>query len=239
MTTLKATATARIALERRKLEGRLMAVRGRAEALPQLNLGGLLAGAENRLSLLQFDRCAEMLNDVDSRIEKHQADLTAAEMAAAGQAQDQLLAQRGVETAMDGSTRTRDGWRWLKSRRPPRLSSTQIITGDRFAALWVAANRDTLSTSANDNGSESKVDALDALSAAKAKLGRLARHFDDAMGSERLFDLLANVCGRGETLRALAGGDDRRAAGYEIELKLALDMAAAAFRARDSREEAA
>jgi hypothetical protein len=237
MNTLRATPDTRRALDRRKLESRLIAVQGRAEALPQLNLGGLLAGASNRLQLFQFQAAADLLDDVDDRIARHMAVLEESEMAAAGQAQDQLLADRGVETVVEGVAKTRDGWRWLTSRNPRRLSSDQISTGNRYCALYLAANRDTLSTvSANDNAlAPEPRNAVDELAKARSNLARVQRHISDATGSERLVGLLDSVCGRGETLRSLAGGDDRKAGAYEVELRLALDMAGVAFKGK--REE--
>lgn len=244
MTTLTATPAQRVALDRRKLESRLVAVRGRAEALPHLNLGGLLAGAQNKLDLFKFKDCSDALDDVDDRIERHQRSLEEAEMAAAGQAQDQLLAERGVETVVEGVAKTRDGWRWLTSRRPARLSAAQISTGDQYAALWTAAHRDGLSTSANDNGAVEPTigqikDQIEARHAMREKLQSVRAHITVATGSERLAGLLDAVCGRGETLRSLAGGDDRKAGAYEVELRLALDMAGVAFKMGGKREDAA
>lgn len=37
------------------------------------------------------------------------------------------------------------------------------------------------------------------------------------------------VCGRGETLRSLAGGDKDRAERLEVELMIGLDMAAVSY----------
>ena len=240
MTTLKATAAASQALERRKLQSWLQAVRSRAEALPQLNLGGLLAGAQNKLDLLRFADCAAMLDDIDDRIERHRPDLADAEMVAAGQAQEQLLAERGIETVDVGVAKSRDGWQWLTSRKPRRLSPDQISTGDRYSALYLGANRDTLSTvGANDNGLLDGKDPVEVLSDCRAKLGKVQRHIIDATGSERLVALLDAVCGRGETLRFLAGNDDRKANGYEVELRIALDMAGVAFKMGGKREGAA
>lgn len=239
--TLKASPAASQALERRKLQSRLHAVRNRAEALPHLNLGGLLAGAQNKLDLLRFADCADMLDDVDDRIDRHQRSLEEAEMDAAGQAQDQLLAERGVETVEVGAVRSRDGWVWLSTRKPARLSADQISIGNRYGALYLGANRDTLSTvSANDNAlMDDPRNPVDVLAECRRNLARVQRHIIDATGSERLVALLDGVCGRGETLRSLAGNDDRKANGYEVELRIALDMAGVAFKMGGKREDAA
>lgn len=230
MTTLKSSPAAAQALYRRQVVDRARIVRGRVEATPGAGLFRRIAAVENRLALLQFDQAARMMDQIDADLDRHHQAVVAADMAAAGQAQDQLLAERDVETFEYGSVRSRDGWIWLKSRKPQRLTADQSDTGDRFAALYRAASRDALSTSANDNGGQGKADSLDALAAARGKLAHIARHISDATGSGRLHGLLVDICGRGETLRALAGGDDRKASSLEADLKTALDMARVAFR---------
>lgn len=238
MTTLKASPAARHALDRRRLESRFLAVQSRASALPHLNLGGLLAGAENKLNLLMFDACADILDDIDSRIERHMEALKEADMAAAGQAQDQLLAERGVETASVGSVRTRDGWMFLKSRTPPRLTPEQITAGDRYAGIYRAAQRDTLRVSgANDNGDGTGPNPVDLLSTALKDLRHVQGHISSATGSSDLVVLLDAVCGRGETVRDRCDGDKVKTAVQEAHLRVALDMAAVAMRSLPSEEE--
>ena len=80
---------------------------------------------------------------------------------------------------------------------------------------------------------------VDVLAECRRNLARVQRHIIDATGSERLVALLDAVCGRGETLRSLAGNDDRKANGYEVELRIALDMAGVAFKMGGKREDAA
>ena len=127
---------------------------------------------------------------------------------------------------------------WIKTRTPPRLSAAQISTGDRYATTYRAAHRDTLSTSANDNGMEPALDPVEALRQARQRLSRVQRHIIDATGSDRLVALLDAICGRGETIRAMAGNDDRLSGAYGVELRLALDMAGVAFKV-GKREDAA
>lgn len=231
MTTLKATAAQAQALHRRKVEERAQIVRGRVEAMPGAGLLPKMSAVENRIALLHFDVASDLMDQIDDALERHRDALADAAMAAAGQAQDQLLAERGIETEAVGVVRTRDGWIWLKTRTPPRLSSDQVSTGDRYSALYLGANRDTLSTvGANDNGLLDGKDPVEVLSDCRAKLGKVQRHIIDATGSERLVSLLDAVCGRGETLRSLAGNDDRKAGAHEVELRLALDMAGVAFK---------
>ncbi len=162
MTRLAANPAQRMSLEAKRLKARLDAVRGKSEAYAQLSLGGLVDGAENKLGLLQLDACADLLDTVEKRVARHMESLEEAEMAAAGQRQDHLLRERGIETFEVGTPRCRDGWQWLTSRKPARLSASQIATGDQYAALYSAAHRDTLSTSANDNGGDLTIASLKA-----------------------------------------------------------------------------
>lgn len=244
MTKLTAKATARIALEKRKLQDRATIVRGRVEALPQLQLGGLIDRADQMISMAFYARAKEVLDDIDDRIARHQVEVEAADAARAAQMQDQLLRERGVETYDHGVARTRDGWKWLTSRQPARLQGYQIGAGDRYAALYAFAHRDGLCVGANDNaGGEPTVEELRRRAVAKHEasqaLRAIHRHLDDSTGSERLSGLLEAVCGRGESLRSLALNDDRKALAYEAELRLALDMTAVAFKMMPKREVAA
>lgn len=228
MKTLKATEGQSQALYRHKITERARIVRGRVEAVPGAGQQAKMDSVDNRIRLAHYTLAADLMDHIDQALDRHRQSVEAAHMAAAGHAQDQLLAERGTETFEVGSVRSRDGWLWLKARK--RLTSAQSDAGDKFGALYRGATRDTLSTSANDNGGESKVDAMDVYSAARQKLAAVKRHITGATGAERLFDLLVNVCGRGDTLRSLAGGDDRLAGCMEADLKTALDMASVAMK---------
>lgn len=245
MTTIKANAAQAVALERRRLTDRAALVRGRVEATPGCNLLPKIANAENRLRLMQFAIAKTLLDEIDDTLEDMKRKTLDAEVADAGREQDSLLAERGVETFELGSVRARDGWKWLISRKPARLSPTQIATGDRYATLYAAANRDGLSTSANDNmgGGERTPQQVKAAAerrhAQRQAIEAIHVHIARSTGSGRLASLLEAVCGTGETPRQLAGGDDRKTAAVEVELRLALDMAAVAFRMAPRNEEAA
>lgn len=241
MTRLTASPTAKQALAKKTLENRLAVVRGRVEALPQLHLGGLLDGAENKLRLLRLNDCADMLDQIDEKVQAHRDAIAQAEVAAAGQRLDQHLAEaQGIETVTVGSVRTRDGWHWLKTR-PGRLTSEQADAGDRYGVLYRGAHRDTLSTSANDNvgGGETDFGPIDAQIRARDELLKIQAHIFTATGNDRLIQLLDSVCGKGDTLRVLSGKDDRKAGAYEAELKIALDMASVAMKGAGKREQAA
>ncbi|WEK56470.1 MAG: hypothetical protein P0Y52_07845 [Candidatus Brevundimonas phytovorans] len=245
MTTIKATAAQSIALERRRLTDRAALVRGRVEATPGCNLLPKIANVENRLKLMQYGVAKTLLDEIDDTLEDLRRKADESELAQACRQQDELLAERGVETFEVGAVRARDGWQWLTSRKPARLSAVQIATGDRYAALHASAHRDGLSTSANDNGGGGDLTVQQVMAAAELRhaqrqaLAAVHAHIARATGSERLAALLEAVCGRGSTPRQLAGNDDRKAAAVEVELRLALDMASVAFKMTPRMGEAA
>lgn len=244
MTRLTASPAASQALYRRKIEERAQLVRGRVEAMPGAGLQAKMDSVDNRIRLAHYTIASDLMDQIDEALERHRQALVDAEIAAAGQAQDQLLRERGIETETVGVVRSRDGWVWLTTRKPARLSADQIATGNQYQALYAAAHRDTLSTSANDNSCGDLTIAqikanMEARHAMRAKLSAVRAHIVGATGSDRLAGLLEAVCGHGEMLRHLAGSDDRRAAAYEVELRLALDMAAVAFKMAGKREEVA
>lgn len=245
MTTLKATPAQSIALERRRLTDRAALVRGRVEATPGCNLLPKIANVENRMRLMQFAMAKTLLDEIDDTLEEARRKASENDLAQSARQQDALLAERGVETFEVGAVRARDGWQWLTSRKPARLSAVQIATGDRYGALYAAAHRDGLSTSANDNAGGGDLTVQQVLAVAELRHGQrqaleaVHAHIARATGSDRLASLLEAICGRGETPRQLAGNDDRRAAAIEVELRMALDMAAVAFKMAPRTGEAA
>ena len=238
MTRLTAPASARIALEWRKLEERAAVVRGRVEACPRAYQDGPMRSAENRIALRQMDKAREMLDAIDAKLVEYAETQEVADMAAAGEAQDRLLAERGIETFDTGTVKARDGWQWLITRKPPRLSHDEIEAGNAYAKLYAMALRDELSSSSNDNGGQGTEDPLEARIKNRQRLDAVRRHIVDATGSNRLVNLLDAVCGRGDTLRSLAKDDERRAAGYEVELKIALAMVAVGLKSVREAEKA-
>lgn len=236
MTKLQAPAAARIALEWRKLEERAAVVRGRVEAMPRAYQDGPMRAAENRIALRQMEKARDLLDGIDAKLEEHIEALTAQEMAAAGEQQARLLAERGIETFDGGTVKHRDGWQWLTTRKPPRLSYDEIDAGNDYARLYALAMQDTLSISSNDNtGSDGDGREFAGLRN-RRRMDAIQRHLTEATGATRLVALLDAVCGRGETLRHLAGDDERKAAGYEVELRIALQMAGVAFKILREKE---
>ncbi|MFC5370917.1 hypothetical protein ACFPIF_00020 [Brevundimonas faecalis] len=245
MTKLKATPAQAVALERRRLVDRTALVRGRIEATPGCGLMPKLANVESRLKLLQYGVARVLLDEIDDTLEAIRAKTAETEQAQSAREQDALLADREVETFEVGVARARDGWRWLTSRKPARLSAAQISTGDRYSALYASAHRDGLSTSANDNGvnADPTIQQVRALAELRHNhrqaLAAVQAHIQRSTGSGKLGALLDAVCGRGESPRELVGKDDRKAAVVEAELRVALDMATVAFKMIAPREDAA
>lgn len=236
MNKLQSTPAARIALEWRKLEERAAVVRGRVEALPKAYQDGPMRTAENRIALRQMDKARELLDGIDEKLEEHIQKQVEAEMELAGEEQARLLAARGVETFDSGTVKSRDGWQWLTTRNPPRLSYDEIDAGNDYARLYALAMQDTLSISSNDNlGGDGDGREFSGLKN-RRRMESIQRHLTDATGSTRLVALMDAVCGRGETLRQLAGDDERKAAGYEVELRIALQMAGVAFKILREKE---
>ena len=225
MTRLQSQPEARIALEWRKLQERAVLVRGRVEAMPRAYQDGPMRAAENRIALRQMEKARELLDGIDAKLEEHIQKQSDDEMSAAGEEQARLLAERGIETFDGGTVRHRDGWQWLTTRKPPRLTYDEIDAGNDYARLSALALQDTLSISSNDNTGGDGEGREDAGLKNRRRMDAIQRHIADATGSTRLVALLDAVCGRGETLRHLAGDDERKAAGYEVELRIALQMA--------------
>ncbi len=236
MIKLVANQDARAALEWRRLSDRAAILRGRVEALPKAYQDGPMRAAENRIALRQMDKAKEFLDGIDAKLEEFVSAQAAEEMAAAGAEQDRLLAERGVETFDTGAVKARDGWQWLITRKPPRLTYDEIDAGNDYVRLYCAAMRDTLSVGSNDNAGGDGQSREDTALKSRTRLDAVQAHITGAMGSGRLVALLDAVCGRGETLRHLAGDDDRKAAGYEVELRIALQMAGVGIKMMRERE---
>jgi hypothetical protein len=232
MTRLTASTAARVALEWRKLEERASLVRGRVEALPGAYQDGPMRAAENRISLRQMEKAREHLDAIDNALDAYQQSQVASEMAKAGEEQARLLAERGIDTFDAGAVKARDGWQWIITRKPPRLSADQVNAGNDYARLYALAMQDSLSVSSNDNRGTARL--LDELVLPahvaigidnRSRMDRIHRHITEATGSTRLIALLDAICGRGETLRQLGKDDERKISAIEAELRVALDLA--------------
>ena len=231
MTTIKATAAQSIALERRRLTDRAALVRGRVEATPGCNLLPKIANVENRLRLMQFAMAKTLLDEIDDTLEELRRKAEAEEMQRSSAEQDKLLHANGAETARTAAgVGMRHGLLWLIQKG--RLTPTRRTSGQRWSDDYSLVRTDGLRSCLNDNdggGGSIEPHREEKRIAATQRLERARYHISCATGSARLADLLDAVCGRGETLRSLARGDKDQAERLEVELMIALDMAAVSF----------
>lgn len=231
MTTLKATPAQSIALERRRLTDRAALVRGRVEATPGCNLLPKMANVENRMRLMQFAMAKTLLDEIDDTLEDIRRKAEAEEMQRGHDEQDKLLAANGAETARTASgAGMRHGLLWLIQKG--RLTPTRRTSGQRWSDDYSLVRTDGLRSCLNDNdggGGTADQPHDEKRVAAMQRLDRARYHIGCATGSRRLADLLDAVCGRGETLRSLARGDKDQAERLEVELMIALDMAAVSY----------
>lgn len=231
-TRLTANAEQSIALARRQLAERAAIVRGRVEAMRGCGLVPKMNAVENRLRLLQFSIAKEMLDEIDDALEDYRRRQAEAEMAEAAAKQDALRSQGGDDTARTASgVGSRHGLLWLIAKG--RLAPHRKTAGMRWSDDYSLTRTDGLRSCLNDNGApgtgtdvdrpeDRRLWAEDRLRCARQQIG-------SATGCYRLADLLDAVCGRGDSLRAMAKGDDRRALALEVELCIALDMAAVSY----------
>lgn len=232
--TLAASKTARIALEWRKLGERLALVRGRVEAMPRAHMDGPLRAAENRFNLRQYDKTVEALDRIDDGLQQYRLTLAEQELKAGAAEQDAHLAAQGVDTERTVSgVGQRHGLLWLIAKK--RLNPDRRRAGESWSNDYALIRSDGLRSCLNDNASGGAANddmastAAKKITDAKDRLRCARQHITWATGSARLADLLDAVCGRGETLRVLANNDKDRAALLEVELQVALDMAAVSY----------
>lgn len=231
MTRLKATREQAVALERRRLTDRAALIRGRVEATPGCGLLPKVCAVENRMRLLQFGVARQMMNEIDDALEARRLEAQGEEARRAGAEQDDLLQAQGIETVRASSgVGARHGLLWLIQKG--RLTPMRKVAGHRWSDDYSLVRTDGVRSCLNDNvrASGSEALRLDERKAAAAQRLQTAREqIVLSTGSSRLADLLDAICGRGETLRALAGGDQVRATHMEAELCVALDMAAVSY----------
>ena len=219
------------ALAKRQLSELLAVLATRVEADAGCGQASRLRHAEQALIHNRFEIVGEIAREIEHALNRRRDE---AEVEASLADQARLADARGVETVRTAKgPATRDGFLWLAKKR--RLTAPRFEAGMRFGQLYARARSDGLKSCINDEagGGGGEPDSpLQARVRAAAALAGLRQHAARAVGGEaggRLFGLLEAVCGRGDTLRELAGGDDRRAAVTESELMTALDMAAVRF----------
>jgi len=231
MTRMKATAEQAVALERRRLTDRAALIRGRVEATPGCGLMPKVCAVENRMRLLQFGVALQMMNEIDDALEERRLKTAAEEARRSGEEQDDLLQAQGIETARTASgAGARHGLLWLIQKG--RLTPMRKVAGQRWSDDYSLVRTDGVRSCLNDNvrgvgGNDMRLEEKKA--AAQQRLSSARSRIRLTTGSDGLADLLDAVCGRGISLRALAGGDKVKAAQKEAELGVALDMAAVSY----------
>lgn len=210
------------ALALRQLEGKRDTVKARVEGDPACGQARALSTGEQHLFHGRYREAGEMFAQIEAALNER---AERKEVEAAGAAQERLLAARGVDTVETQSkTKARDGLLWLIAKK--RLTPQRADIGQRYSLLYGRVLSDGLTSSCNDNGrGQGGEDPVEARMMARHNLDAVRWHIRHATGGERLADLLDAVCGRGDSLRQMAGGDGYRAFGLEVELNLALDMA--------------
>ncbi|MBD3817909.1 MAG: hypothetical protein IE912_03205 [Brevundimonas diminuta] len=231
MTRLKATPEQATALERRRLTDRAALIRGRVEATPGCGLMPKVCAVENRMRLLQFGAARQMMNEIDDTLEEQRLKAAAEEARRAGEEQDDLLQTQGIDTARTSSgAGARHGLLWLIQKG--RLTPMRKVAGQRWSDDYSLVRSDGVRSCLNDNVRGPVTETLrleEKRAAAQQRLEAARGRIRQTTGSDRLADLLDAVCGRGSSLRALAGGDKVKAAQMEAELGVALDMAAVSY----------
>lgn len=231
MTRLKATPEQAVALERRRLIDRAALIRGRVEATPGCGLMPKVCAVENRMRLLQFGVARQMMNEIDDALEARRLEAEGEEARRAGEEQDDLLQAQGIETARTASgAGARHGLLWLIQKG--RLTPMRKVAGQRWSDDYSLVRTDGVRSCLNDNVRGAGAAAMrleEKKAAAQQRLSSARFRIRLMTGSDGLADLLDAVCGRGISLRALAGGDKVKAAQKEAELGIALDMAAVSY----------
>lgn len=172
-----------------------------------------------------------MMNEIDDALEAQRLEAEGEEARRAGAEQDDLLQAQGIETARTASgVGARHGLLWLIQKG--RLTPMRKAAGQRWSDDYSLVRTDGVRSCLNDNVRGAGNDALrldERKAAASQRLQTAREQIMLSTGSSRLADLLDAVCGRGETLRALAGCDQIRATQMEAELCVALDMAGVSY----------
>jgi len=224
-----ATPAQRLAAELQKLRARAASARSRSEALPAAGQSAKVIHIENRIQRGVIADVGRAIDEVHEAIDHHIRRLNEAEVSAASERQAALLEERGVETvtAKNGH-RSRDGWLWLRAKAG--LTPEQREAGDRWTWDYAAVRSDSMKSCLAEsmNGAPSGDPAVRKAEAG-GRMSAARRHIRHSIGDERLADLLDAVCGRGETVREMAGGDGRGVASLTAEARIALNMAAVSY----------
>lgn len=229
--TLTAKDNARIALQWRKIESRAALLRGRVEATPRAGMDGVLRAADQHIKARFMDKAVEALDRItDGLIDFDAKEAQRIEREAAA-AHDKELEAKGVDTIRSTTgVGQRHGMIWLIEKK--RLSGDRRRAAESWAADYSLVRSDGLKSCLNDNakgGDGPSQQFIERKAAARWRLDRAHKHLNSATGSSRLANLIDAVCGRGDNIRALAGGNQTAAERMEAEMMIGLDMACVSY----------
>lgn len=227
-TKLRSTKAQKDALAARQLTDEVTVLRGKIEAHPEL-YGGQLRKTD-RIERAIFDGrlvdarelLIEIRGEMAAKDEAQSVRQRAQEQAALAEARNQPTAEAA------SGVRTRDGFLWLVGRK--RYTAARIQAGQIFREWYAQAVGGSVKSCLADGvgGGGGDATPTEAQLHARSMVEGVRRHIHASIGASNgaaLFGLLEAVCGKGETVRQLAEGDDRRSDGKIIELGFALDLA--------------
>lgn len=224
--TITASRRAKDEVEKRHLTNILQLLRGKIEGNPKL-YGGLISKLE-RAERAVFDGHHVQARDQIIEIERiiDEKDETAATQAQQAE-QAKLAASRDQPThTADSGASTRDGWLWLLNKQ--RFTGGRTEAGRVFREKYERSQGSLKSciSGVTSGGGDATISGEQ--SHARFELDGVRKHMASAVGAtsgEALYQLLVAVVGRGDTVRQLVDGNDRKADGKVIELGFALDLA--------------
>lgn len=225
-TALKSSPRMKDELAQRQLGVILQRLRSKIEGDPTRygGLGMKLSRAERSTLDGRIVDAREQIIEIERIIdEKDEAAKTEAMLAE----QERLSDARGAPTAKaESGVSTRDGFLWLVGKK--RVSAARAEAGRLFREKYEKAHAAPVKSCLADGGGGGNATPLASNSHAKFEIEGVRRHMESSVGSHTagsLFSLLEAVCGKGDTVRQLAKGDDRKADVMVAELGLALDLA--------------
>lgn len=230
--TLTAKQSARVALQWRKIEARASALRGRVEVSPGAGMDGVMRAADQHIKARFMDRAVEALDRItDGLIAFEEKEMKRREREAAA-AQDRELEAKGIDTSRTSTgVGQRHGMIWLIEKK--RLSGDRRRVAEAWSADYALVQSHGLKSCLNDNAKGASEGPsqqfIERRAAARYRLDRAHDHLRHATGSGRLANLIDAVCGRGDSVRSLAGGNQTVAERMEAELMIALDMACVSY----------
>lgn len=223
--TIRATKESREALARYQLLETAGVLRMKVEDAPALygHLRDTLDRAERDINDGRLPMARDRLGEVaaglvakDQAIEDQRRTLE----------QTTLAEARGADTKqLESGARTRDGWLWLLSKEKYEVDRREA--GRLFREKWSRAVDSLPSCIAGSVGGGGDAPSTSAAHA-KFELDSLRFHMRRSVGARsaaRLYWLLEEVVGKGETVRKLSGGKDRDGEVMVAELGIALDLA--------------